>query len=97
MKTLEEQQRQIIGQLNELKKLIQANSNAPLSVAQPVSLNVHEESFGGDSSARIAPRIHTVLNANVRDRHLDDVVVLGDPSEPFVASDRRKSLGHGLL
>ena len=38
-----------------------------------------------------------VFDANVRNRHLDDVETLGDPGDPFVASDGRQTLGDGLI
>ncbi len=40
-----------------------------------------------------------VLDANVRDRHLDDVEpgAIGDTCHPFVASNCREPLGHGLV
>ena len=38
-----------------------------------------------------------VFDANVRDRHLDDVEALGDPGDPFVASDGRQTLGDSLI
>jgi hypothetical protein len=31
-----------------------------------------------------------VFDANVRDRYLDDVEALGDPGDPFVASNARQ-------
>jgi hypothetical protein len=38
-----------------------------------------------------------MLDANVRDRHLDDVEALGDPGNPCVASNRGEALDHGLV
>jgi len=41
--------------------------------------------------------LHFVFDANVRDGHLDDVEALGDPGNPFVASNGRKTLGYSLI
>jgi hypothetical protein len=38
-----------------------------------------------------------VFDANVRDRHLDNVEPPGDPGNPFVASDGRETLGDSLI
>jgi len=38
-----------------------------------------------------------VFDANVRDRHFDDVEPLGDPGNPCVASNGRETLGYSLI
>jgi hypothetical protein len=38
-----------------------------------------------------------MLDAHVRDRHLDHVKPLSDAPNPLVAADRRKTLSHGLI
>ncbi len=51
VKALEAKQQQLIAQLSELKKMIQAN---PPGAQGPSTLSVHGEAFYGNSSARIA-------------------------------------------
>jgi hypothetical protein len=38
-----------------------------------------------------------MFDANIRDRHLDDVEALGNPGNPFVASNGRETLGYSLI
>jgi hypothetical protein len=46
---------------------------------------------------RKIPEPNLVLDANVGYGHFDDIETLGNPSDPFVAPDRRKALGDGLI
>jgi len=46
---------------------------------------------------RAIHRVDLVLDANVRNRHPDDVEPLGDPDNSVVSSNRREPLGHGLV
>jgi hypothetical protein len=38
-----------------------------------------------------------VFDANVRDGYLHDVGALGNPGNPFVASNGRETLGYSLI
>jgi len=46
---------------------------------------------------REVSQLDFVFDANVRDRHLDEVKPLGDPGNPFVASDGCQTLGYSLI
>jgi len=54
VQALGEQQKQIIEQLNELKRLLQANPTASASFQQPANVDVHGAPFLGESAARVA-------------------------------------------
>jgi len=54
VKALGEKQQQIIDQLIELKRLLQANSAGPVPFQQPANVNVHGAPSLGDSTARVA-------------------------------------------
>src|SRR5258708_2170131 len=46
---------------------------------------------------RKVAQLDLVLDSHIRDRYLDHIESQRDPSSPFVASNRRETLGHGLI